>query len=82
MNFSHGASSDDKILDNHDHFIGKNVVVTVKLDGESTSFYSDGYMHARSLDSAFHNSRSYVKTNIVPMASANLPEGWVTTVIE
>lgn len=35
------------------------VVVTEKMDGEGTTFYRDGY-HARSLDSRFHPSRSWV----------------------
>lgn len=37
------------------------VVVTEKLDGECTSIYSDGSIHARSIDSKDHPSRHYVK---------------------
>jgi hypothetical protein len=31
------------------------------MDGENTSIYGDGYIHARSLDSSHHNSQSHVK---------------------
>lgn len=37
-----------------------DVVITEKLDGENTSIYKD-YVHARSLDSGYHPSRTWVK---------------------
>lgn len=37
----------------------ETVVITEKMDGEGTTFYNDGF-HARSLDSRFHPSRSWV----------------------
>lgn len=55
------GTSDDKTLANDDQFIGKNVVVTLKMDGENTSIYADGYMHARSLYPPTHPSQSWVK---------------------
>lgn len=57
---SPGATNDDKILKNLDHFVGKEVVVTEKLDGENTT---GGRFapHARSLDSANHWSRQRVR---------------------
>lgn len=51
---------DDRKLDNDNHFIGKNVVMTLKMDGENTTFYND-YIHARSLDSNSHPSRNWIK---------------------
>ena len=39
---------------------GKEVVVTLKMDGENTSMYTDGF-HARSLDSRHHVSRNWVR---------------------
>ena len=51
---------DDRILENEDHFKGKRVIVTLKLDGENTSLYND-YTHARSLNSGAHESRNWVK---------------------
>lgn len=51
---------DDRMLDNTNCFEGKRVVVTLKMDGENTSWYND-YMHARSINSGSHESRSWVK---------------------
>lgn len=59
--FSEGIADDDRRLDNCDHFIGKEVIVSEKLDGENTTIYYDGVCHARSLDSRHHPSRSWVK---------------------
>lgn len=58
--WSEGATSDDKILNSIDHFIGKKVVVSEKRDGENTSLYWNG-LHARSLDSSNHLSRDWIK---------------------
>ena len=44
--FSLGRTSDDKTLCDTDHFVGMEVVVTEKYDGENSSVYSDGF-HAR-----------------------------------
>ncbi len=57
--WSPGTQSDDRILESMNHFHGKEVVVTEKLDGENTSIYK-GFFHARSLDSPMHPSRSWV----------------------
>lgn len=43
------------------HFQGKEVVVTEKMDGENTTFYSNGKCHARSLSGAGHPSRDWVR---------------------
>jgi hypothetical protein len=53
-------SDDDKRLDSIKSFIGREVVVTEKLDGEGTTLYNDG-MHARSLNNTYHQSRAWVK---------------------
>ena len=44
-------SSDDRVASSLNHFVGQEVVVTEKLDGENTSLYND-YVHARSLEKA------------------------------
>lgn len=57
--FSEGFTSDDKVLENDDIFHNKEVVVTVKMDGENTTIYPTGEYHARSLDSKhkeYHSS--------------------------
>ncbi|MGZ8924335.1 MAG: RNA ligase family protein [Nitrososphaeraceae archaeon] len=58
--WSYRKNSDDDMLPNVDHLLGKEVVITEKLDGENTSCYSD-YIHARSIDSRHHLSRNWVK---------------------
>lgn len=42
--------SEDDIIHNYDIFENKNVVVTIKMDGENTTIYNDD-SHARSLNS-------------------------------
>jgi hypothetical protein len=72
--WSPGASDDDVRLLDATAFEGREVVVTEKLDGENTSLYRTG-LHARSLDSAHHPSRAWVKAlqaRIGPL----LPEGY------
>jgi hypothetical protein len=58
--WSDKVTKDDKVLPNDDHFLGKDVVVTLKMDGENTSFYND-YVHARSINSGSHPTRNKVK---------------------
>lgn len=52
--------NDDRVAKHDSHFYDNEVVVTVKMDGENTSMYEDK-LHARSIDSSFHESRSWVK---------------------
>ncbi len=54
-------TEDDKTLSDYSSFIGKDVVVTLKMDGENTTCYSDGTCHARSIDSRHHVSRDWLK---------------------
>jgi hypothetical protein len=58
--WSPGASADDVSLSDTSRFDGLEVVVTEKMDGENTTIYAD-HVHARSVDSAHHPSRSWVK---------------------
>ena len=57
---SEGVSNDDKQLASDGHLLGKRVIITEKMDGENTTLYPH-YIHARSLDSAHHPSRDWVK---------------------
>jgi len=61
-------------MSNADIFEGKQVMICEKLDGENTTWYKD-FMHARSLDSNSHPSRSFVK-NLWAQKGYNIPEGW------
>lgn len=58
--FSPGKSADDKIIESYDAFIGKEVVITEKLDGQNCTMYND-YIHARSIDGRYHPSQDWVK---------------------
>ena len=64
----------DRVHDSVDHFVGKEVVVTEKLDGENTSLYT-GHLHARSIDSGAHPSRTWIKALHANIAR-HIPEGW------
>lgn len=72
--WSESIGSDDKILKDVYAFLGREVVVTEKMDGENTTMYSDHY-HARSLDSAHHPSRDMVKA-MWGNVRHDIPEGW------
>lgn len=72
--WSPGATSDDVKQVNTANFVGKQVVVTEKMDGENTTFYSD-YLHARSIDGRHHPSRDWVKKLHASMAYL-IPQGW------
>ena len=72
--WSPGNTSDDIILNATNHFVGKEIVVTEKLDGENTTMYSD-YLHARSLNSHAHPSREWVK-GLHARISYAIPTGW------
>lgn len=72
--FSKGLQSDDKMIQSLDNFIGKNIVVCEKLDGENTTIYPDGHSHARSIDSKSHWSRDVVK-RISAQLRYEIPEG-------
>ncbi|MCI0693650.1 RNA ligase family protein [candidate division KSB1 bacterium] len=59
--WSPGRTGDDILLESIQHLEKlKDVVVTEKLDGENTTLYHD-YLHARSIDSASHASRNWLK---------------------
>lgn len=72
--WSPGATEDDRFLKNLDALRGREVVVTVKMDGEHASLYRD-HLHARSLDTARHESRSWLR-NFHAGFAAEIPDGW------
>lgn len=58
--WSPGSTADDILLDSTEKLsLMGEIVVTEKLDGENTTLHRD-YVHARSLDSGYHPSRSWV----------------------
>ena len=72
--WSEGMHDDDRMLRDLSHFIGQEVVVTIKKDGENTTMYND-FIHARSIDSPHHPSRDWVK-NFWAKIRYELPDGW------
>lgn len=72
--WSPNVSSDDKIIPNLSGFEGEEVVVTVKMDGEQTSMYRDGF-HARSIDTAPHPSRDWL-WGVHRRTGHDIPESW------
>ncbi|WP_331767405.1 RNA ligase family protein [Embleya sp. NBC_00896] len=72
--WSPGAGADDIRAGDLSGLRGREVVVTEKLDGENTTLYPDG-LHARSLDSAHHPSRAWVKA-LQGRIGARIPAGW------
>lgn len=74
--FSPGIHDDDKALKNCEQFEGEDVVISVKFDGENTSAYSDGHVHARSIDSRGGEDRAWVKQFLINNVCFNLPDGW------
>lgn len=71
---SNSVTNDDKVLSGYEAFENCEVVVSLKLDGENTSF-SKEYIHARSLDSNNHSSRNWVK-GMWGEIKYNIPDNW------
>lgn len=74
--WSPGRTTDDKVLTSIAHFEGKRVIASIKMDGENCTAYSDGHVHARSIDSAGGTDRAWVKTFLNQNVCFNLPSGW------
>jgi hypothetical protein len=72
--WSPGVKKDDRVMESLRGFVGKEVVATVKMDGENTTMYSD-YIHARSLSANPHPSRNWVK-QLHSTIQHNIPDDW------
>jgi ATP-dependent RNA circularization protein (DNA/RNA ligase family) len=59
---------------NPEGFLGKRIVITEKMDGENTTITRD-YCHARSVDSARHESRNRV-TALWQKVRFDIPADW------
>lgn len=73
--WSPGLQNDDRVITLMADLIGHEGVVTEKMDGENTTGYSDGHIHARSLDTGYHASREWVK-GYLAMPLLEIPKGW------
>lgn len=74
--WSPGINDDDKALKDCSQFEGRRVVISKKMDGENTTCYSDGHIHARSIDSRSGEDRAWVKKFLTENVCYNLPDGW------
>ena len=72
--WSPGMHDDDRIHTTITQWEGREIVVTMKMDGENTTLYPD-YIHARSINSGGHPSRAWVKAFHARMAH-DIPLGW------
>ena len=71
--WSPGASPDD-LWSDLSALLDEPLIITEKMDGENTTLYRDG-LHARSVDSRHHPSRSWVKSLHQQIADL-IPKDW------
>lgn len=72
--WSPGADISDKVHESDAIFDGKEVIVTLKMDGENTTMYHDG-LHPRSVIMDNHPSRDWVK-KLHGQIKHEIPENW------
>ena len=72
--WSPSLQNDDRRISTLKFLEGEEIVVSLKMDGENTSAYRD-HVHARSLDSQHHPSRSWMKAFHSAWAH-EISEGW------
>ncbi len=68
------SETSDKLIIDVNWLADKNLAITEKMDGENTTMYTD-HIHARSLDSRHHESRSWVKA-LHSSIKHLIPKGW------
>lgn len=73
--WSETVQTDDEHITSLTPFVGREVVVTEKRDGECTSLYPDGFVHARSTTGSSHPWQTPIKRMWAEHAH-ELPEGW------
>ena len=74
--YSEKVSSDDKQHRDDDHFQGKNVIVSIKMDGECFSIYND-MSHARSLNSGIDSEdRRWIESLRQSKIEGNIPDNF------
>lgn len=72
--WSPNLQNNDRRIRSLDAFLGQEVVVSEKRDGENSTFYGD-YLHARSIDSKDHPSRAIVR-QLHGAFAHEIPAGW------
>jgi hypothetical protein len=72
--YSEKLSSDDKQHHDDNHFHGKNVIVSIKMDGENTTIYNKT-SHARSMDSQIDSEdRRWIEALRKSKIEGNIPD--------
>lgn len=66
-------TTDDKLLDTLD-FFQKELVASIKMDGENTTMYRD-HIHARSIDGNPHWTQSWVRQKHAEIQN-DIPKNW------
>ena len=74
FDFSPNLQNDDRVLPDISAFHGKEIISSLKCDGECTTFYNDR-IHARSVESKDHESRHRVK-QLWASVKYNIDPGW------
>lgn len=72
--WSKGLTRDDKVVKSLEPFLGKEIVVLMKMDGENSSLMQD-CTYARSLDGGDHESRHWLK-GLWGNIKHDIPENW------
>lgn len=76
LNYSQKSSADDKRHESDAHFIGKDIVVTLKMDGENSTVYNNT-IHARSLDSGTDTEdRKWLDALRISKIEGNMPDSY------
>ena len=74
--YSECITDDDKRFENDDLFKRMDkVYCSIKMDGENSTIYSDGYIHARSLNGNNHPWQSWLK-QFAQKWYRDIPDGW------
>lgn len=74
FDWSEGLQNDDRRLSTEEFLQAEEIVVTEKMDGENTTMTCE-LVHARSMDSAAHPSRTWVR-QLHGQIQREIPEGW------
>ncbi len=74
LHYSENQGTDDKQHKSDNHFSNENVVVSIKMDGENTSIYSNN-SHARSLNSNIDSEdRRWIEAFRISKIEGKIPE--------
>lgn len=68
-------NDDDEVLQSLAHFEGREIVVTVKRDGQNNTIYPTGELHARAPDGRSHPDQAMARAEAAKW-QFDLPEGW------